>query len=143
MIRPLTSHPLKLQLGRNLVKTIKRGHAWVYADALRHLPSASPGSPAVLYDNRGGRAIARGYYDPGSPIAFRVCSTNPDEHLDQTWAVTQMEAAVSLRSSFDFPGLQTTAFRLFNGEGDALPGLVCDVYSEYAVLVTDVVPHGR
>jgi 23S rRNA (cytosine1962-C5)-methyltransferase len=137
VIKPKTSNPIKLQLARNLVKTVKRGHAWVYADALRQLPKAAPGSPAVLFDNRGGRAIARGYYDPESPIAFRVCTTNPDEELDRTWAENRMETALSLREAFDFPGQQTSAYRLFNGEGDGLPGLVCDVYSQYAVLATD------
>jgi 23S rRNA (cytosine1962-C5)-methyltransferase len=32
---------------------------------------------------------------------------------------------------------QTNAFRLFNGEGDGLPGLVCDVYGSIAVLQFD------
>jgi len=46
-----------------------------------------------------------------------------------------MAKALRLRRSlFDE---QTTAFRLFNGEGDGLPGLVCDVYGDAAVIRLD------
>jgi 23S rRNA (cytosine1962-C5)-methyltransferase len=48
-----------------------------------------------------------------------------------------MEKAVRLRESLGFDKHQTNAYRLFNGEGDGLPGLVCDVYAETAVLSTD------
>jgi 23S rRNA (cytosine1962-C5)-methyltransferase len=137
MINPSNNPPIKLQLSRDLVKTIKRGHAWVYAEALRKLPDASPGSPAVLLDNRGGREIARGYYDPTSPIAFRVCTTNPAVRINRAWAENQFLAAAALRNSMQFEAQQTNAYRLFNGEGDGLPGLVCDLYADHAVIATD------
>ncbi len=135
-----TSSPVKLQLSRDLVKTIKRGHAWVYANALRSLPKAPPGTPAILLDNRGGREIARGYFDPISPIAFRVCSTSGTP-LDQQWAETQMTQAIALRKRL-FDPRSTTGYRLFNGEGDDLPGLVVDIYNRVAVVVTDGIAPG-
>ena len=128
--------PLKLQLSRNLTREIKRGHAWVYANALRQLPKAAPGSPAILLDNKGGREIARGYYDPDSPIALRVCSTQPGQALDEDWAAAQMARALSLRQTLFDPQV-TNGYRLFNGEGDGLPGLVCDIYNEQAALKSD------
>lgn len=137
MIKPSNTPPIELQLSRDLVKTIKRGHAWVYADALRRLPKASPGSQAVLLDNRGGRKIARGYYEPASPIAFRACTTQPEDKLTHSWAEKQLEQALALRKLIGFEEQQTTAYRLFNGEGDGLPGLVCDIYAGHAVLATD------
>ena len=122
---------IKLQLSRNLVKRIKQGHAWVYRQALRNLPNASPGTRAVLLDNRGGREIGRGYYSPNSPLALRICSTTPGEELNSNWTIKKMAKALGLRKAlFDS---QTTGYRLFNGEGDELPGLVCDVYGEHAV----------
>jgi 23S rRNA (cytosine1962-C5)-methyltransferase len=137
VINPSESSPIKLQLARNLVKTIKRGHAWVYAEALRQLPTAPQGSLADLYDTRGDRLVSRGFYDPDSPIAFRVCSTDPDELLDRFWAERSMDKALALRESMNFFEQGTNGFRLFNGEGDQLPGLVCDIYADVAVLSTD------
>jgi len=129
-------HPmLELRLARDLRRSIKRGHAWVYRQALQRAPKASPGTPARLFDQSGKQEIGCGYYDPGSPIALRVCSTSPGQSLDDAWAVAQMHRALHLRRClFD---RQTTAFRLFNGEGDGLPGLVCDVYAGLAVLQLD------
>ncbi|NIV11059.1 MAG: class I SAM-dependent rRNA methyltransferase [Aliifodinibius sp.] len=131
------SPPVKVQLARNLVKVIKRGHAWVYADALRSIPSIEPGTPAILLDNRGGKEIARGFLDPTSPIALRICTTQPGHHPSPAWAETTMQRALALRKSLFSPFQHTNAFRLFNGEGDGLPGLVCDIYDHAAVIVTD------
>lgn len=127
--------PIKLRLGRNLVRSLKRGHPWVFAEALRQRPAARPGSPAILLDNRKGREIARGFYDPGSPLAFRACTVEPGEAVDEAWAQHRFEQALSWRQLlFDET---TTGFRLFNGEGDGLPGLVCDIYGDTAVLQLD------
>jgi 23S rRNA (cytosine1962-C5)-methyltransferase len=89
----------------------------------------------VLLDNKKGREIAQGFYDPHSPLAFRVCTVDLTEQLDDTWAEKRMSRALTLRQLlFDD---QTTGFRLFNGEGDGLPGLICDVYGDTAVVQFD------
>lgn len=135
LISPVKKSPIKLRLSRDLVRTLKRGHPWVFADALRHLPSAPPGTPAILHDNKKNRPIARGFYHQQSPLAFRVCTPEPDQSLTDAWAETQMERALALRRALF--SANTTGFRLFNGEGDGLPGLICDVYDRTAVIQLD------
>jgi 23S rRNA (cytosine1962-C5)-methyltransferase len=135
LIQPRSGPLLQLRLGRDLTRLIKRGHPWVYAEALRQLPPASPGAQAVLLDNKKGREIARGFYDPHSPLAFRVCTTQPGEALADRWAQANFARALALRRAlFDE---HTTGFRLFNGEGDGLPGLITDIYSDVGVLQLD------
>lgn len=130
-----STEPLTLRLNRDLARTVKRGHPWVYADALRDLPRAVAGSPAVLLDNRKGQPVAVGFYDPNSPLAFRVCDTDGQTKLDDRWAQGRLQSALALRRTlFD---QQTTGFRLLNGEGDSVPGLVVDVYGDTAVLKLD------
>lgn len=130
-----TNPPLKLRLVRPLTRVIKQGHPWVFAEALRELPAAPPGAQAILLDNKKGRVIGRGFYDPHSSLALRVCTVEPDEILNDWWAQTRFEQALALRRLwFDN---HTTGFRLFNGEGDGLPGLICDLYGEVAVLQLD------
>ncbi len=127
--------PVTLQLRRDLVRNIKRGHAWVYPEALRGLPQAKPGAQAILLDNRGGREIGRGYFDPDGAIALRVCTTQRGAALTDNWAQGRIQRAIDLRQAlFDE---NTTGYRLLNGEGDGLPGLVCDRYGEAAVLKLD------
>lgn len=132
----ISSSPVVLRLNRDLVRLIKRGHPWVYGDALRELPRAVAGSPAVLLDNKKGQPIARGFYDPGCPVALRICETDPDVKLDDRWAERRLRAALTLRSSILSTG-QTTGYRLCNGEGDSVPGLVTDVYGDTAVVKLD------
>ncbi len=132
---PHRGQPLQLRLARDLTRSIKRGHPWVFAEALRQLPPAVPGAQALLLDNKKGREIAWGFYDPRSPLAFRVCTTTPGESLNDSWAQKSFERSLALRRTlFDE---RTTGFRLFNGEGDGLPGLVCDVYGDTALLQLD------
>ncbi len=135
LLHPHPGPPLHLRLGRDLARLIKRGHPWVYAEALRERPPASPGAPAILLDNKKGQELARGFYDPRSPLAFRVCTTTPGEALNERWAEKSLSRALALRHSlFDE---RTSGFRLFNGEGDGLPGLVGDIYGDAAVLQLD------
>jgi len=135
---PLLQQPpsplIDLRLSRDLTRTIKRGHPWVFADSLRNRPDVPPGTHARLLDKRG-REIARGFYDPQSPLAFRVCTLEPGQKLNDTWAKRRLWPALELRQRlFDE---QTTGYRLLNGEGDGLPGLVCDIYGDTAVIQCD------
>jgi len=135
LLRVSKQTPIQLQLRRDLVRSVKRGHSWIYADALRALPQTQRGVSAILLDNRGGREVGRGYYDPQGRIALRVCNTQRGEALTDFWAAKRMHLALSLRQKlFDS---STTAYRLFNGEGDGLPGLVCDRYADTAVISLD------
>ncbi len=139
LLRAAGGSPLTLQLNRNLTRSVKRGHPWVYGDALRRRPKATPGSRAILLDHKKGRAIGRGFYDPGSPLALRLCTAEAEETLDEAWAERRLERALALRQPLFTARTQqtTTAFRLFNGEGDGLPGLICDLYGDTAVLQLD------
>ena len=125
----------QIQLKKDLIKNIKRGHSWVYADALRFIPKSAAGSPTVLLDNRGGKAIAVGFIDPEHPIAFRVCSTQITDITKESWLLSRLNSAASIRKQ-SIPA-DTNAYRLINGEGDRLPGLVCDIYNQYAVIQFD------
>jgi 23S rRNA (cytosine1962-C5)-methyltransferase len=140
-----TDPTLRLQLSRDLVRTLKRGHPWVFADALAERPDAAPGSLALLHDTRG-KPLALGMYDPGPTLSFRACRVASDGdggvsgerialELSEAWAVEQLDRARDLRKAL--LGDDTTGYRLVNGEGDGMPGLVVDVYAETAVIRLD------
>lgn len=127
--------PLVLRLSRDLTRSIKRGHPWVYAEALRERPHAPAGSLATLLDHRQGREIAQGFYDPNSPLAFRACSADERPRADEHWADRRLVQAFDLRRRlFDE---RTTGYRILNGEGDGVPGLVVDRYGSAAVVKFD------
>lgn len=129
-----TSGMVKLKLARDLVRTIKRGNPWVYAEALVSRPRAAIGAAAILLDPKG-KELARGFYDPYRPLAFRVCSLERGQPLDEAWMERGLQRALALRRSVI--AAETTGYRLVHGEGDGLPGLICDVYGDTAVLQFD------
>lgn len=125
--------PLQVRLNKDLTRSIKRGHAWLYSDAVDTLRSDS-GVPAILNDRKG-EPIAVGIYDPQHPILLRICRTQPPLVLDDQWMMEQLTRAAKLRAqAFDD---RTTGYRLVAGEGDALPGLIIDVYDSVAVMKLD------
>jgi 23S rRNA (cytosine1962-C5)-methyltransferase len=134
LIRP-TRKPVRLTLGRDLVRSIRSGHPWVYRDALRDPPPAEPGTGAELFAPDGRRPIAAGIYAPKSALAFRVCRPEGISPLDDDWAASRFEAAIRLREQAVPP--ETTGYRILNGEGDGVPGLIVDRYDETAVLKFD------
>ncbi len=142
LILPEPSSTITLRLARDLVRVLKRGNPWVFREALRSCPDAPPGTPAVLLDNKRGQLVARGFYDPTSTLAFRACEVdNTDLSLNDEWATERFRRAWELRRRLFVPrmteALPTTAYRMFNGEGDGVPGLVVDVYGEIAVIKLD------
>jgi 23S rRNA (cytosine1962-C5)-methyltransferase len=127
--------PIRLTLARDLVRAIRSGHPWVYRDALRSPPKLKQCIPAELCGPDGGRVIATGFYDPGSPIGFRACHADGAIPLNNDWAAARLDAAIRHREQV-IPA-NTTGYRLANGEGDGLPGLVIDRYAETAVIKLD------
>ena len=125
------SQELKLKLKKALGRVIAEGHPWVFKDALDG-PGFGPGRIAAVFDKLG-NFVARGITDSG-PIGLRVMTTR-DEAIDDALFARRIEAAAVLRDRVVPP--ETNTYRLLHGEGDRLPGVVCDVYAEYAVLQFD------
>ena len=117
---------------RPLERTLARGHPWIWRDALRGL-EAPAGSVVTVVDATG-RFVARGLADEG-PIGVRVLTTDLRERVDDALFAQRVRAAASLRARVVAPA--TSAYRLVHGEGDRIPGAVCDVYGSYAVLRFD------
>ncbi len=126
---------MRVRLTRDLTRALKRGDPWIFSDALARVPKVPPGTHVTVEDRRG-KPVARGFVDPASPLAVRVCEPRPNARLDESWARARLEAAAALRRAV-VARPHTTGYRLVNGEGDGLPGLTCDVYGRAAVVVLD------
>jgi 23S rRNA (cytosine1962-C5)-methyltransferase len=81
-----------------------------------------------------GAAIGRGLADPASPIAVRLW-THGRRPVDGTLWRERANRAIALRARL--LTATTTAYRVVNGEGDRMPGLVVDRYGPVAVVRTD------
>jgi 23S rRNA (cytosine1962-C5)-methyltransferase len=131
---PVTTIP-RARLKKELSRSLRAGHPWIYADAL-DMPRGTPTGSVVDVHGKDGRFVARGLYDARSPIAVRVATLDAQETVDQALVRARIEAALRARRGA-FDARTTSAFRWLNGEGDRLPGVVVDVYGPVAVLRLD------
>ena len=120
-----------MQLRKPLNRQLRCGHPWIYRDALAET-RLQPGTVVTVVDDRR-RFVARGLTDAG-PIGVRVWTVR-DQPLDTALLVERIEAAFSLRERVI--DSDTNAYRLLHGEGDRVPGVVCDVYGRFASVRLD------
>lgn len=121
----------KLWLKRGRANPVWQGHPWVYSGAvLREDGGYEPGDVVEVCDVEG-RTIGHGFANPRSQIRVRMV-TRPGElaKVDPTLLEKRVREARGLRERLGLPSEETTAYRLINSEGDALPGLVVDVYGD-------------
>lgn len=107
------------------------GHPWIFSGAIAHIdPGWEPGQTVTVQD-ASGAFLGRGYVNPRCPITVRLL-TRSDEAIDAAFIQRRVATAHALRRAVVPPG--TDAFRLLNGEGDFLPGVIADVYADTIVL---------
>lgn len=123
----------KIFLQKGKEKSLQRFHPWVFSGAIQKKENTLRDGEIVEVCDCNGNYLGTGHYHNNS-IAVRIFSfeqKNPDFDF---WKA-KIEAAFSFRRSiglFDNP--QTNMFRLINGEGDGLPGLIADWFDGVLVL---------
>ena len=131
-------HPPAVVLKKNLARSIRQGHPWIYRDAL-DVPVIPANGALVEIHTRNGRPIARGFWDERSPIAVRVLeSGGPGYRFAdvESLVAERLQAALDRRlERLDLS--KTNAFRWLHGEGDLLPGVHVDLYADTAVVRFD------
>ena len=122
---------VRLELQRGLGRHLRAGHPWVFRKAVEKLPRIPPGSVVDLTE--GGKFVARGYFDPLSPIAVRVLTRDVRESIDGDFFRRRVRSAWEVRERL-LDRTDTDSFRLVHGESDGLPGVVADLYAGTVVL---------
>jgi 23S rRNA (cytosine1962-C5)-methyltransferase len=133
----------RVVLRKNLGSAIRRGHPWIYRDAVTAPPGLPDGALVFVID-ADRRGLARGFWDTRSPIAVRVVATAEESAPGGPAAGTDVEAlidarlgaALERRLAFIDRGT-TDAFRWIHGEADRLPGIHVDLYGGAAVVRAD------
>jgi 23S rRNA (cytosine1962-C5)-methyltransferase len=120
-----------LQVSADLASALANGHPWIYRD---HLPATLDVEPGSWVRIVSGSWAGIGICDPTSALAVRMYRR--ERVPDAEWFASSVQRAKQRREPLLDDGL-TTAYRLLNGEGDGLPGIVVDVYGPIAVLRLD------
>lgn len=118
----------KLYLKQGKEKSIYRKHPWVFSGAINKIVgNPSEGDLVDLYDCQK-QYLATGHYQNESIIAKILQFNSPD--IDYNFWKQRFIQAIEYRRHFGFfDNPKTNVFRLVNGEGDFMPGLIVDYYN--------------
>ncbi|WP_010677361.1 class I SAM-dependent rRNA methyltransferase [Bacillus timonensis] len=123
---------LNIKVKSNLVNKYKGGYPLVTKEILNHASSVEEGVLINLVDENHS-FIGKGYYGKQNKGYGWVLTRNKDEKIDQSFFERKIKAALEKRKSF-FNDEETTAFRVFNGEGDGIGGFTIDYFDGYYLI---------
>lgn len=132
-----TVRTITLRKGKE--ESLLRKHPWIFSGAIQSADQDMQEGDVVRVLSSRGDFITVGHWQIGS-IAVRVLSFE-DVQIDDDFYENKLSVALDVRRSI---GLlrgedtdaqhQNSTYRLVHGEGDNLPGLVIDIYSDTAVM---------
>ncbi len=122
----------KIILKKGKEVSVKRFHKWIYSGAVdKIIGKIAEGDIVEIYDANN-NFLAIGHYQSES-ITVRILSFEKTE-IDQNFWNKKIDNAIELRKkSGFFTDNSTNVFRLINGEGDDMPGLIADYYDGLVV----------
>ncbi|MET3684381.1 23S rRNA (cytosine1962-C5)-methyltransferase [Alkalibacillus flavidus] len=123
----------ELVINPTFVKQFQHKFPLIHKDAVQNVQDLSDEGEIVhLVDGNGG-FIAKGYYGKQNKGLGWVLTHSIDEPIDVTFFRTKILTAINKRKAY-YEDPNTTAFRLFNGEGDGIGGLTIDYYNGHYLL---------
>lgn len=124
---------VRLKVKSKFVTKYKNGYPLISKDTIMNPNVLDEEGITIKLVDEQNNFIAKGYYGKQNKGLGWVLSNNEKEQFDQRFFEKTLKAAIDRREHF-FEGSGTTAFRVFNGEGDGLGGLTIDYFDGYYVL---------
>ena len=123
----------RITLQRGKEKSLLRYHPWVFSGAIAQKDNDIAEGDIVEVYSFDNQYLATGHYHDSSTCVkvFSFGQVEPDELF---WTEKLANAFEYRRSLGLTDSSETNAFRLVNGEGDYLPGLIIDWYNGHIVL---------
>ncbi len=113
-------------------RAVRRRHPWIFSGAIARTEGDPQSGDTVDVVDDKGALLGRGAFSPSSQIRVRMW-TFDDAPVDDALVAARVAGAVELRKDLVLDK-DTTCARLVFAEGDFLPGLVCDLYDDTAVI---------
>jgi 23S rRNA (cytosine1962-C5)-methyltransferase len=120
-----------LKQGRDV--SVRRRHPWVFSGAVADRQGTLQRGCFVEVRAKDGSVLGCGHWGTKG-IAVRMLAFGPVQE-ESAIIRERLQAAVRARATLGLVGrTETTGYRLVHAEGDGLPGLVVDLYSDVAVI---------
>ena len=122
-----------LKVKSKFINKYKSGYPLISKEAIVNLnANEEEGKIIRLVDERN-HFIAKGYFGKQNKGFGWVLSQNEKTQIDQRFFSNKIKESIEYRNSF-YRSKDTTAFRVFNGEGDGIGGFTIDYFDGYYLI---------
>jgi 23S rRNA (cytosine1962-C5)-methyltransferase len=123
----------RLKVKSKYVNMFKSGYPLIFKDAILNLNDVKEeGSIVRLVDERN-QFLAKGYYGKQNKGYGWILSRIEQEQFNQPFFKQKLHEAIKRRQPF-YENPDTTAFRIFNGEGDGIGGVTIEYFAGYYLI---------
>lgn len=124
---------IDLQVNARNISDFKKGYPLILKDAIINSNVLTTEGTIVRLVDKDRRFVAKGYYGLQNKGLGWVLTRKEEEEIDFDFFESRIAAALGRREAL-FADAYTTAFRVFNGEGDGIGGLTIDYFDGYFVV---------
>ena len=124
---------ITLKVKNKFVNKFKNGYPLIFKEAILNIKDLDKEGKIVKLVDEKDKFIARGYYGRQNKGYGWLLSWKEDEKIDKDFFQKKLITALNKRASF-YNDPDTTAFRVFNGEGDGIGGLTIEHFDSYYVI---------
>ncbi|MFX3675122.1 MAG: class I SAM-dependent rRNA methyltransferase [Paenisporosarcina sp.] len=124
---------IKLMVKPSFIKNFKAGYPLVTEDALQNVKDMHGEGSIIELVDENNRFLGKGYYGKQNKGRGWILTRNQQEVFDMDFFKRKIKQAIESRESL-FRDSETTAFRVFNGEGDGIGGFTIDTFDGYYVI---------
>lgn len=112
-------------------KALLQRHHWIFSGAIAKMPLDKEGELLQVFSSKG-ESLGWGFFNSRCSLRGRLLSFGSQEPKEALY--NAIKAAIVFRRKLYPAPVSTNAYRLINGEGDCLPGLIVDQYDSTLVV---------
>ncbi|MGZ7150471.1 class I SAM-dependent rRNA methyltransferase [Bacillus sp. BC08] len=122
-----------IKIKSKFIKEIKSGYPLILKDAIQNLNDVQEEGTIIKVVDEKNHFVGKGYYGKQNKGYGWILTRKESEQINQSFFESKIKSALHKRKQF-YKSSDTTAFRVLNGEGDGLGGLIIDYYDGYYVV---------
>ena len=124
---------IELIVKPEFIQDYQDGYPLISKESLTNLDKLKEEGSVINLVSSKGKFIAKGYYGIQNKGFGWVLSQSIKEKIDKEYFKKQLDAAIKHREEL-FCDEATTAFRVFNGEGDGVGGITIDFFNGFYLI---------
>lgn len=127
----MASAEKKLILKRGIARRVERGHLWIFSNEVETIQGDVQAGDEVDVYSAKNKFLGMALYNKSSLIWGRIYSRIKNQSFDKNLIQDRIKSAYNFRKEL---GMLSHSYRLLHSEADGIPGVIVDVFGDYAVV---------